>query len=98
MLPMEFARKLSKKDNMTQFMIYSMRYGSVSLEKFKSLFGEDLQDVFKKEISILEEKNKVSLSRDSLICRFEDIWDYLIFSKYFYDISIIDYYTSHIKK
>lgn len=94
-LPVEFSTCLTPKDNMIQFMVYQMRYGKISILKFQELFWKDPSFVFAEAFKELSRLWKVSFTSDEILCNFQTIQEYLVYSKIFYSDEIIEYYVQH---
>jgi len=95
-LAIKFASKLTKEDNMRQYIIYNMRYKKVDIWEFKKLFWVDLLEIFSKELDILRSKDIVSYTTNEVNFYFHSVHDYMIYSKIFYNTSIIQYFTDHV--
>ncbi|HOV26944.1 MAG TPA: radical SAM family heme chaperone HemW [Pseudobacteroides sp.] len=53
-LPISFGRKLSKKDEMSRFMVLGVKFLSVSKAKFRECFGINVENVFLETLEKLE--------------------------------------------
>ena len=89
-LPILSGLRLNKKDEMIYFVIAWLRYGQVDKFKFKKLFKEDLNKIFRKEIKYLVNRQKIKDTPDKIHSLMKNIGEYLVFSKYFYDRDTIN--------
>lgn len=84
--------KLTERDDMIYYIVSCLRYGKVKKKEFLKIFGKNLDEVFPKEITYLEKRKKIENTVDFLIPKFNNLGEYSIFSKYFYDKNIISEY------
>ncbi len=82
--------KLSQKDEMIYYVMATLRYGRVSQRGFKTLFGRNLSEVFKKEITILKNAQKLKEENGGFVSLMSDYDEYAIYSKIFFDPKIIN--------
>ena len=88
-LPILSGCKLNKKSEMIYFITACLKNGKVSKQRFFKLFHEDIDKIFPKEIEYLEERGIIVNNRSFILSRLRNIGEYLIFSKYFYENSIV---------
>ena len=90
--PVKFAKKLRMVDNMRQYIIYQMRYGKIYREEYRRKFGEDIMVMFQEVISYLEWRGISKITLEYISFDFSSPQEYQIYSKYFYDERIIEYF------
>ncbi len=93
-LPILSSCKISDMDDMIYYVTSCLRYNKVSKQQFRELFGKKLEEVFAKEISYLEKRKKIKDTADFLLPRFNNLGEYTIFSKYFYDKDFVAKYEN----
>lgn len=81
--------RLSKKDEMIYFCVASLRYGSIDKTRFWELFREDLNKTFHKQLVLLVKLGKIRETPLFIHSRMNNIADYTIYSKYFYDDAVL---------
>lgn len=86
--------RLSQKDEMIYYVTANLRYGKVSRKGFKSLFGKELNEVFAKEIIILEKMLRIREEKGDLISLMANYDEYAVYSKIFFDQKIFDSFLS----
>jgi len=89
-LPIFLGCRLSKRDEMIYFITACLRYGQVDKLQFKKMFNQDLNKIFQKEIKFLERKGKIKNTDRYLYSKMENLGEYAIYSKYFYDKNLIE--------
>ena len=83
--PTCFISQLKQRDNMIQYVVYKMRYGTILLDDFFKHFWTHIHQEFQEALSELQQENVVTLHDDRVEFSFESVDDYQIYSKYFYD-------------
>jgi len=88
--PIKFASVLTKRDNMIQYIIYNMRYKFIDLHDFSEKFNLDILIEFKNIIKILLKINILEVTTNRIYFKYSTPEEYSIYSKYFYDNSILN--------
>jgi len=91
-LPVLSSCKISEIDDMIYYVTSCLRYGKVSKQKFRELFGRELDEIFAREIAYLEKRKKIKNVHEFLLPEFKNLGEYTIFSKYFYSKENISEY------
>lgn len=98
LFPIKFGSKVSTHAKMVQYIIYNMRYWKLDLLDFTEKFNSDFFDHFMKHFEILFSKWVVVKKANELIFRLNTADDYVIYSKYFYEDHILDFYKKNYEK
>jgi len=83
---------LKTKDEMIYYVIACLRYGEVSKIGFFKIFKKQLKEVFNNEIEYLKERKLIVEEKDRIVARFNNIGEYLVYSKYFYPTNLVNYF------
>lgn len=94
-LPISLSCNLTKKDEMVYFLTACLRYGYVDKGKFKKMFNKDLEIVFSRQLRYLEKMGKISNKKRRLFSLMNNMGEYSIYSKYFYDSTLIRNYKNN---
>jgi oxygen-independent coproporphyrinogen-3 oxidase len=65
-VPVACGHKLSKKEEMTGYMVMGMKLLGVSRSDFRARFGEDAVDIFPEELAYLEDQGVVTVNDEAI--------------------------------
>lgn len=95
--PIKFASFVSERAKMIQYIIYTMRYGVISIPVFFSEFWKDIIQEFYEIFTILQNEEVVIISEDKIFFKYKTPKEYSVYSKYFYESSILDNFALNRK-
>jgi oxygen-independent coproporphyrinogen III oxidase len=92
--PIKFASWVWEKAKMIQYIIYNMRYGKIWLWEFVLRFWKDILEEFPEVIKTLIDEWVVKISSEYIHFQYKTPKEYSIYSKYFYEETILTHYRN----
>jgi len=92
--PIKFASEVSEKTKMIQYIIYNMRYGRIWITEFYTRFWKDIIEEFPDIIKTLMNEWVIKISSEFIHFQYKTPKEYSIYSKYFYEDELLNYYRN----